>query len=241
MILENTLAENLEFHFTLIWLFVFIITVFMIFLWYFFLAKRRAEQRELESFEFSHLIIEGIETERRRISSEFHDTVLPLVRDAAVSSKIRKICTELMPPDFSRLPLTVALANLSDTFTERSGIKCACSIEEGIDFSFLSAVNRLHVYRIVQESFTNIEKHSQAEKAALVIRKTGQKILICVSDDGIGIDSHNEGMGMKTIRYRSNLLGAKIDFIGETGDGLMVRLEIPLSKEGEANAQRQCQ
>jgi signal transduction histidine kinase len=252
---EYVLERNFEFNITLIWLLVFIITIFLIFLWYFFLAKRRAEQRELENFEFSHLIIEGIETERQRISGEFHDTVLPLVRDAAVSSMIRKICTELMPPDFSRLPLIAALANLCDTFTQRSGIKNACSIEEGIDFSFLSTVNRLHVYRIVQESFTNIEKHSQAEKAALVIRKTGSRetgttkgatkgeasnhnILICISDDGTGIDNSklNEGMGMKTIRYRSGILGAKIDFIGEQGDGLMVRLEIPLLKEDELNA-----
>jgi signal transduction histidine kinase len=246
MTLESVLQKNFEYNISLIWLLVFIITIFMFLLWYFFLAKCRAEQRELESFEFSLLIVEGIETERRRISSEFHDTVLPLVRDAALSEMIRKICTELMPPDFSRLPLKAAIANLCDTFTQRSGIKCACSIEDGIDFFHLNPVNQLHVYRIVQESFTNIEKHSQAEKAALVIRKTGtasnQNILICVSDDGTGIDSSklNEGMGMKTIRYRSSILEAKIDFIGESGDGLMVRLEIPLLysqglKKEEAN------
>jgi signal transduction histidine kinase len=161
-----------------------------------------------------------------------------------------------MPPDFSRLPLAAALANLCDTFSQRSEIICACSIQEDIDFSLLSPVNRLHVYRIVQESFTNIEKHSQAKKAALVIRKTTtaignaigtaigtaavktsfQNILICISDDGTGLETLtgniklNEGMGMKTIRHRSSILGAKIDFIGEKGDGLMVRLEIPLSR-----------
>jgi signal transduction histidine kinase len=43
-------------------------------------------------------------------------------------------------------------------------------------------------------------------------------------------------MGMKSIRYRSSLLGAKVDFIGEKGDGLMLRLEIPLLAEGKANA-----
>jgi signal transduction histidine kinase len=159
-----------------------------------------------------------------------------------------------MPPDFSRLPLAAALANLCDTFTQRSEIKCACSIQDDIDFSLLSPVNRLHVYRIVQESFTNIEKHSQAKKAALVIRKTTttigaaagktsfQNILICISDDGTGIETLagniklKEGMGMKTIRHRSGILGAKIDFIGEKGDGLMVRLEIPLFNKEEINA-----
>ena len=120
-----------------------------------------------------------------------HDTVLPLVRDPAVSDLIQSICTELMPPDFTRLSLKAALASLCDKFTKRSGIECACSIDEELDFVVLNALKKLHLYRMVQEAFTNIEKHSKAVRSSFVARRltqgTSEKILICVSDDGQGL------------------------------------------------------
>jgi signal transduction histidine kinase len=230
---STSLSGDIGYYTLLVWQFVFIFTILVLFLCYLFLAKRRAEQREELSSAFSHLVIEGMETERRRIFRELHDTVLPMVRDASLSEKIRNVCAKLMPPDFSRLSLKFSLADLCDTFIKRTGIECACSIEDELDFSGFSAENQLHIYRMVQESLTNIEKHSQAEKAALVVRKYSRgnldNILICISDDGKGIPAVEscEGFGMKIIRQRADILGAKIDFISESGNGLMVRIESP--------------
>jgi two-component system NarL family sensor kinase len=101
---------------------------------------------------------------------------------------------------------------------------------------------------MVQESFTNIEKHSGAGRAALVVRRSAENILICVSDDGHGLRSKTRlqsktrlhdtpltaggvptgaGLGIRSMRQRAAILGARLDFISESGNGLMVRIEIP--------------
>jgi len=238
---------NFDFYIHLIWLFVIFITILMLILCYLFLAMRRSVERESKSLVFSHLMIDGMETERRRISRELHDNILPQVRGLAVGDQIRSICTELMPPDFSRLSLNSALADLCGKFAERTGIECVYSIGKDLSFSAINAENQLHIFRMVQEAFTNIEKHSKANKATLVARQTPGGILICVSDDGIGIASSmqvssalqasalqaselqtagEEGLGINGIRQRAAIIGAKLDFISESGNGLMVRIEI---------------
>jgi signal transduction histidine kinase len=239
------LPGHYDVYISLVWLLVIVITVLALFLCYLHLSVRRALEREQTSLEFSLLAIEALETERRRVSRELHDTVLPLVRgDAAVSDLVRSICMELMPPDFDRLSLKDCLADLCMKFTRRTGIECACFVEETVDFSPFSAESRLHLYRIVQESFTNIEKHSRAGKASLVVRRLPQaqspdRILICVSDDGRGLSgAAGEGLGIRGIRQRAVVVGARLDFVSESGNGLMVRLELapPDVSAGAANA-----
>ena len=193
---------------------------------------RRALQHELESIEFSHLMIEGMEAERRRIAGELHDVVLPLARDAALAAEIRSICMKLMPPDLERFSLKDSLAGLCGDFTKRTGIKYSWLMEDELDFSSVSAEHQLHIYRIVQECFTNIEKHSRSDMASLIVRRNIQdlpgSILICISDDGQGMRKKPEdsGLGMKIMRQRAVILGARLNFISESGNGLMVRLEL---------------
>jgi len=233
-------AGEITVYIRLVWLFVFIISVLMLLLCYLYLATRRAQEKEAQSLAFSHLAIEGLEMERRRVSRELHDLVLPLVQDPGLSGLIRSVCMELAPPDFSRLSLKASLADLCAKFTKKTGIECACSIEEELDFASISADHQLHIYRMAQEAFTNIEKHSRANRAALVARRNNQgsseNILICVSDDGQGIRSMTgkqnkpgaAGFGIKSMRQRAAILGAELGFISESGNGLMVRIEIPI-------------
>jgi two-component system NarL family sensor kinase len=204
------------------------------------LVKRSVEEEEYQSRVFSNQVIEGMETERQRIVLELHDMVLPLVNDAMVSERIRSICNELIPPDFARLSFVDSLSNLCVQFTKRTGIECVCSIEENLDFSFLGAEKQLHLYRMVQEALTNIKKHSGAEKAVVISRKSDQangSFLICISDDGKGL-AHNtaaetnrppkadEGLGMKTMKQRAAIAGADLQFVSEEGNGLTVRIEV---------------
>jgi signal transduction histidine kinase len=102
---------------------------------------------------------------------------------------------------------------------------------------------------MVQEALTNIEKHSRASRVALVVRRTKGKapagsirgrsrrearaLLICVSDDGAGFPPEGPpptGLGMRSMRERAAVLGARLDFISESGNGLMVRIEVSLER-----------
>jgi two-component system NarL family sensor kinase len=155
---------------------------------------------------------------------------------------------KLMPPDFSLLSLKEALAQLCVKFSLQTGIECVRSIESELSFASISPENQLHLYRMVQESFNNIAKHSQSGKATLVARRSfgspykrespdrraADKILICISDEGIGLvpgadkpDTGGSGLGMMSMRQRAAIVGAMLDFISESGYGLMVRIEIP--------------
>jgi len=95
---------------------------------------RKTREQELISREFSHLMIEGLETERKRISRELHDTIIPQVHEKILSEQIRAICIELMPPDFSCLSLKDALTQFCVQFSNRTGIVCVCFIEENLNF-----------------------------------------------------------------------------------------------------------
>jgi signal transduction histidine kinase len=260
MILELS-AEEFEFYFRLLWLFVVILFLIVALLYYLYMAMRRARDRESESLAFSRLVIAGQEAERRRISRELHDTVLPELRHLTgtgggigeektiirqqeiLTGRIRQICMELMPPDFSRLSLGDSLTSLCASFSGRTGIECLPALEPDLDLGGLDPAKQLHLYRMVQEALTNIEKHSGARRAALVVRRVkgerqaiespgnNRRLLICVSDDGAGLPPEGRpptGLGMRSMRERAVILGARLDFISESGNGLMVRIEVPL-------------
>ena len=238
------LSGGIESYIRLVMLFSVFVTALMILLCYLYLSIRKARKQEQLSYDFSGMVIDGLETERRRISRELHDAVLPQLYGRAVSDQIRSICTNLMPPDFSCLSLKDALAQYCVQFSGRTKIQCAFFIEDNIDFSPYSAEDQLHIFRMIQESFNNIEKHSKADRASLTIRRclsgSSGNILICVSDDGVGLSgitysetsgtvsgkATGEGLGMRSIRQRAVIIGAKLDFISETGNGLMVRIDL---------------
>ncbi|MDR2375165.1 MAG: histidine kinase [Treponema sp.] len=261
MVPAAAFSEEIEVYFRLLWLFVFILSVLILLLWYFYTATRKAREQEQESRDFSRLIITELETERRRISGELHDTVLPELRllagsggEAAdgvalirrqelVSRRIREICLELMPPDFTRLSLKDSLTGLCLQFARRTGLECVPSIDRDVDFSHLDPEAQLHLYRIVQEALTNIEKHSGAGQVVLVARRqtsmpggpgagSSAGILVCISDDGAGLKpedppKESTSLGMRIMHERAAAIGARLDFVSESGNGLMVRIELP--------------
>ncbi|MDR0476190.1 MAG: histidine kinase [Treponema sp.] len=222
------LTREIGVYIRLVWLFAVIITVLMLLLCYLYLAMRKAIEKESKSLAFSNLAIEGMETERRRVSRELHDVVLPQVRGMEVYDTIREICIELMPPDFSRLSLKDSFVDLCNKFIRHSGTQCAIYIDTELDFTPMGVENQLHLYRIVQEALTNIEKHAKTEKAVLTARRgAGESILICVSNDSALPVSPGTGLGMRSMEQRAVIIGARLDFISETGNGFMVRIEIP--------------
>jgi two-component system NarL family sensor kinase len=180
-----------------------------------------------------------------------------LERQRAVSAAIRELCTRLLPPDFERLSFKDTLLDLCASFSQRAAASSAggrhgrdpapmefrAAIDDGLDLGGLDAGSRLAMYRIVQEALINCEKHAQGP-VVLVIRNSaagaaygaacgGKTLLVCVSDHGNGISpaqmAASPGLGLRIMRLRAAALGASLDFISEEGNGLMVRLETPLS------------
>jgi signal transduction histidine kinase len=114
------------------------------------------------------------------------------------------------------------------------------AIDDDLDLGELGPGSRLALYRIVQEALTNCEKYARGP-VVLVVRNSaahggagGKTLLICVSDDGPGLDPAlaSSSLGLRIMRLRAAALGASLDFISEEGNGLMIRLEPPLVGAG---------
>jgi two-component system NarL family sensor kinase len=237
--MQSDLLAELDSWSRLTWAFTGLIIVAAVLLMLFYLRIRRVEMRETETLAISEEAIAAQESERLRIYMELHDDILPRLEDRTVAARLREICAGLMPPDFSRLPLSDLLIALCAGFSRKTGIVCDYDVGKDIDASPLDADCRLHIYRIAQEAFNNITKHSGASRATFTAsrRNIGDmpSVLLYISDEGAGLTSESaksRGMGMSAMRQRAAIIGARLDFIDQKGGGSVVRLEIPEKLKG---------
>jgi signal transduction histidine kinase len=240
-------SGELEAYLRINWLFAVTGFILALLLLVIYVSMRKARKREAEHLALSAEAIAAQEAERLRIYMELHDDILPRLEDRELAARLRRICADLMPPDFSRLPLSGALGALCTAFTRKTGIACDYDIKNEIDSFPISEQYRLHIYRIAQEAFNNIAKHSGAGRATFAAgcqnREDGPRMVLFISDEGAGLtaeNAKNRGMGMsairpKVLRQRAVIIGAKLDFIDQESGGCVVRLEIPGGKTAEAS------
>jgi signal transduction histidine kinase len=90
------------------------------------------------------------------------------------------------------------------------------------------------IYRIMQESITNIRRHANATQVEIFCRQNEDEIVIEILDDGRGFDpesdSHHEGLGLKGMRERARSLGGEITVHSEIGSGTKVIARIPIRR-----------
>ncbi len=96
----------------------------------------------------------------------------------------------------------------------------------------LTLAEGLHFYRIVQESLTNIIKHSEAREVLITVTNTNHGINATIEDNGKGFDfdksiNNKASLGMKTLFERAKILKAKITFLKNKPSGTRVYLQIP--------------
>jgi signal transduction histidine kinase len=91
-----------------------------------------------------------------------------------------------------------------------------------------SAVRGEHVMAIANEALSNIVRHARARKATLRGRREGDRLILTVQDDGVGIKpGEAAGYGMRNMRDRAHLLGGSLKVDGSGGRGTTVTLDIP--------------
>jgi len=217
-------------------------------------ALRHSQIQEQDSSDFSRTTMLVQEKQRALISAELHDTVLQdmgrllqISKDAPstdrtlselaqkIMNRTREICRTLMPPDFSRLVLADSLVQLCADFEKRASVECRAAIDKDFSAEKISAQMQLQIYRIVQEAFSNIEKHSKAKEVTLTAcNREDKALLIYITDDGKGLERNTanaqsgDGLGIRGMYQRAAILGASLSFVEGAGSGLTVRLEVPL-------------
>jgi two-component system sensor histidine kinase UhpB len=141
--------------------------------------------------------------------------------------EVRRISSELRPEMLEHLGLVSALTELTTTFGRVSGI----DVERDFDPSLpkLAPETELAVYRIAQESLTNIARHSNASRVTIALERGPDSIVLSVGDDGRGFDGSmpEEHGGLRSMRERALLVDGALAIKESPRGGVEVRLEVP--------------
>jgi two-component system sensor histidine kinase UhpB len=130
-----------------------------------------------------------------------------------------------------QLGLVSALTELSRRFAEQSGVRVRPLFAEGLPR--LSDASELAVYRVAQESLTNVARHADATAVEVSLQPGVESVVLRVSDDGRGIpenaDMNGHG-GLRGMRERALLVGGALAVKPGPGGGTEVRLEVPAAR-----------
>ncbi|MGZ4338330.1 MAG: HAMP domain-containing sensor histidine kinase [Gaiellaceae bacterium] len=213
------------------------------------------DRLEIERRESSRRALAAQEAERLRIARGLHDEVGQVLtgvllqldalaeadpesgrrradeaRDAIrhALEEVRRIAQELRPELLEHLGLVSALTELSRTFADQSGI----SVERRFagDLPSLSEEAELAIYRVAQESLTNIARHAQANRVEVILEPGADSAILRVIDNGRGItdvEALNGSGGLRGMRERAVLVGGAFAVKPGRQGGVEVRLEVP--------------
>jgi signal transduction histidine kinase len=200
-------------------------------------------------------VIEGQELERRRLARELHDetgqaltsvllglkaveraddvpAALAELRDLVVATlqDVRRLAVELRPKALDDFGLGAALERLVETFKEATGI--GVEFESQLGEQRLSSEVETTLYRIVQESLTNVAKHADAQRVSILLVRRPGVVSALVEDDGHGFTEEDEshgGIGLSGMRERLALLDGRLTVESGRGRGTSLIAEVPLS------------
>jgi two-component system, NarL family, sensor histidine kinase UhpB len=210
---------------------------------------------EFERRESARRALAAQEGERLRIARELHDEVGQVLtavvlqldglqrtvgppqqqdvgetREAVRGSleEVRGIARRLRPEALDDLGLSSALAALTNEIARVSGLRVQRALSS--DVESLSPEAELVVYRVVQEALTNAVRHGGARRASVALRADGAVVELEVRDDGSGFDvaAVPEGAGLRGMRERAVLVGARLELESSPGSGTTVRLRLPV-------------
>ncbi len=163
-----------------------------------------------------------------RLPPEERITEMRQQLDGAISS-VRRISTELRPIILDDLGFDEAVKWLVSEFIKRTQIPV--SLELRADISIDNVELATAFFRIVQESLTNIARHSSATQAHIVLKKEDQLLILSISDNGQGLppELQSGGFGLVSMRERANSLGAKFTIRNNDQKGITIWVELDLN------------
>ncbi len=206
------------------------------------------------------------ERERRRVSRELHDelgqalTVLK-IHLVAVENKlrqdqqglkasceqllsyidgvienVRRLSWDLSPSILEDLGLSSSLGYLIDETCRNNNLSCSLAMDE-IDHLF-AAETRINIYRIFQESLTNIVKHARATHISVGVQRKGDAVSFTIKDNGRGFDQERvmarevakRGLGLTAMNERALMARGSLSIWSQTDQGTQITFQIPVDK-----------
>jgi signal transduction histidine kinase len=221
-------------------------------------AAVAVELRQRVARDALQRVVTAQELERRRLARELHDetgqaltsillglrgledvrdeaalrTAVSEVRELVRSTlqDVRRLAVELRPKALDDFGLVAALERLTENFAEQTGMAIEFVPNLHGDGRFPPEVETA-LYRLVQESLTNIVKHARAKSVSIVLTQKAESISVIVEDDGIGFEPGREtgdGIGLLGMRERVGLFGGRVVIESRPGAGTAIVAEVPL-------------
>ena len=148
-----------------------------------------------------------------------------------IELQLRELSHDLRPAVLDDLGLVPALECLTERVSKRFGLVIAqhCLIPHRLPPSLETTL-----YRIVQESLTNVAKHAQASHVRIGFRRMGEVVCGSICDDGVGFDLNevlsrkgSQGLGLLGIRERAESVGGTLHVDSQPGRGTELTINIP--------------
>ncbi|MEJ8473137.1 cache domain-containing protein [Roseibium algae] len=226
------------------------------------IGVRFSEQRFADSKlkELTNRIFEVQEQERKRVSTELHDSISQLlisvrygiemiqseasktpdlrahadkclrILDSTIS-EVRRISRDLRPSVLDDMGLATALISLGKEFETQSGIRVDVSAERCRDR--LSDAAKTAVYRLVQEAMTNVARHSGATHVDINLKVGFHTLNLKIEDNGCGLPSPlpvNAGLGIRNMRERMETHNGFLQLQNVAEGGTRIKVTMPLDK-----------
>jgi signal transduction histidine kinase len=145
---------------------------------------------------------------------------------------VRRIASDLRPKTLDDLGLTAALEGQAQEFENRTGIRCIVVLPR--EQLALDSEHSTAIFRIFQESLTNVARHAQATRVNARLEIQENQLVLVVQDNGRGFDEAQLGgrrsLGLVGMQERALLLNGEFKIEGVPGSGTKVTLRIPLPR-----------
>jgi PAS domain S-box-containing protein len=226
------------------------------------LREREAQRARLEEVEASRArIVEAADAARRRLERDLHDGAqqrlvalalnLRLVRDRLdvnpgdavelldrsrtelelATTELRELARGLHPPVLTDRGLGPALRSLTDRMP--IVVELSVEIENRLPSPLETAA-----YFMVAEALTNVVKHAQASLVRVTVVPHEGRLVVEVSDDGVGGAAPGEGSGLSGLQDRVEALDGRLEVQSGRGRGTVVRATIPCAPAQRSRARR---
>jgi PAS domain S-box-containing protein len=142
---------------------------------------------------------------------------------------VRKIAIELRPMMLDSLGLSAAIEWQVDEFVKASGLPCELSMPE--DDVALDRETSTAIFRILQESLTNIVRHAKASRVSVQLSNDDRTTTLRVIDNGVGIPAQamtrGTSFGLLGMKERALMLGGSLDLVSGSGGGTTLTVRLP--------------
>jgi len=158
------------------------------------------------------------------------------VREMAeeLDERISELAFDLRPSLLDHLGLLPTLRWYVDRYSQRAEVEVEMEImdlEQRLPPKMETAI-----YRVIQESLTNVARHTQANKVLLRLEQRPAAVTVRIEDDGRGFDVEDlqttkaplQGLGLAGMTERISLLGGRLELHSKPGEGTRIDIEIPL-------------